>query len=54
VLTAMVTVAREEMLPTPVAMWLPDLLLAVLAVVLFRRAASERPFVLPSLGRVRP
>jgi lipopolysaccharide export system permease protein len=54
VLTAMVTVAREEMLPTPVAMWLPDLLLAVLAVALFRRAASERPFALPSLGRVRP
>ncbi|MFN2376051.1 MAG: LPS export ABC transporter permease LptF [Candidatus Binatia bacterium] len=41
-LTVAVTVARERMLPTPAAMWLPDLLLAVLAFVLFRRAAAER------------
>ncbi|MFN2425672.1 MAG: LPS export ABC transporter permease LptF [Candidatus Binatia bacterium] len=44
-LTGAVTVAREQMLPTAVAMWLPDVLLATLAVVLFRRVAAEKPLV---------
>ncbi len=42
-LTGAVTIARERLLPVPVAMWLPDVLLALLAVVLFRRAVEERP-----------
>ena len=50
-LTGAVTLARELILPTAVAMWLPDVLLAALAVVLFRRAATEKPFVLPRLRR---
>ena len=49
-LSAAVTVAREQVLPTPVAMWLPDVLLATLAVVLFRRVADEKP-LMPSFSR---
>lgn len=53
-LTAAVTVAREQMLPTAVAMWLPDALLAMLAIVLFRRAAAEKPLsFFSSLGARR-
>jgi lipopolysaccharide export LptBFGC system permease protein LptF len=44
-ITAAVTIAREQVVPTSVAMWLPNVLLAALAVVLFRRASSERPLV---------
>lgn len=43
-LTGAVTLAREQTLPTAVAMWMPDVLLAVLAVVLFRRATAEKRF----------
>lgn len=50
-LTGAVTVAREEILPTAAAMWTPDLLLATLTIVLFRRAANEKRFVFPSLRR---
>jgi len=47
-LTASVTVAREQVMPAAVAMWLPNVLLASLAVVLFRRVAAEKPlFALP-------
>ena len=46
-ITGAVTVAREQVLPTAVAMWMPDVLLAVLAVVLFRRASGEKPMTLP-------
>lgn len=44
-LTGAVTIARERMLPVPVAMWLPDVLLALLALVLFRRAVEEKPLL---------
>lgn len=50
-LTLAVTVAREQMLPTAVAMWLPDVFLAGLTIVLFQRASSERRFQFPSLRR---
>jgi len=47
-LTGAVTLAREQTLPTAVAMWMPDVLLAALAVVLFRRATAEKRFSLAS------
>jgi len=47
-LTGAVTIAREQMLPAPAALWLPNLLLATLAYVLFQHAAGEKPVKLPS------
>ena len=41
-LSGAVTVAREQILPVGVAMWLPDVLLATLAALLFARASAER------------
>ena len=41
-LTASVTIAREQIVPTWLAMWLPNALLAVLAWLLFRRASDQR------------
>jgi lipopolysaccharide export LptBFGC system permease protein LptF len=52
-LTGAVTVAREEILPVAVAMWIPDLLLAVFAAALFQRVSSERPFAMPIVRKVR-
>jgi lipopolysaccharide export system permease protein len=52
-LTGAVTVAREEMVPVAVAMWTPDVLLALFAVWLFRRVSSERPITVPFLRRAR-
>lgn len=52
-LTGAVTIAREQLVPAPVAMWLPDVLLAVLAFVLFRRASGERPLALPLRSRMQ-
>ncbi|HXC50196.1 MAG TPA: LPS export ABC transporter permease LptF [Candidatus Limnocylindrales bacterium] len=40
-LTGSVTVAREQIIPTWVAMWLPNALLALLASMLFRRASDQ-------------
>ncbi|HEY2772640.1 MAG TPA: LPS export ABC transporter permease LptF [Candidatus Binatia bacterium] len=47
-LTVSVTLAREQVVPTPVAMWLPDAMLAMLAVALYRRAASESRTLVPA------
>jgi lipopolysaccharide export system permease protein len=52
-LTGAVTVAREEMLPAGVAMWIPDVLLALFAALLFKRVSSERPFVMPFRRQAR-
>ena len=52
-LTGAVTVARQQVVPTAVAMWAPDAVLAALAMVMFRREAAEKSFSLPSLPRRR-
>lgn len=54
-LTGSVTLARQQVMPTAVAMWIPDALLAVLATAMFRRAAAEKPLGLapPALRRSR-
>lgn len=50
-LTGAVTLARQQTVPIALAMWTPNVLLAVVAVTLFRRASAERP--LWAIGRVR-
>lgn len=50
-LTGAVTIARQQVVPTAVAMWAPDAVLALLAIVMFRREAAEKSFSLPSLRR---
>lgn len=52
-LSGAVTVSREQMLPTAVAMWLPDVLLAAFAVATFRRATTEKPLVISPRRRAR-
>jgi lipopolysaccharide export system permease protein len=52
-LTGAVTVARERILPVAVAMWLPDVLLAAFALLMFRRVSGERPAALLTFGRAR-
>jgi lipopolysaccharide export system permease protein len=54
-LTGSVTLARQQVMPTAVSMWIPDALLALLAAGMFRRAAAEKPLGirLPGLGRSR-
>lgn len=51
-LTGAVTVARQQLVPTGLAMWIPDVVLAALGIAMFRREAAEKSFALPSL-RVR-
>jgi lipopolysaccharide export system permease protein len=52
-LTGAVTVAREEMMPVAVAMWIPDVVLALFAAWLFQRVSSERPVGMPFARGVR-
>lgn len=57
-LSTAVTVAREGVLPPVLAMWAPNILLGIVTVVVFRRAAAEKPLAawtanLPSFGRHR-
>jgi lipopolysaccharide export system permease protein len=41
-LTGAVTVARQQVVPTALAMWTPDAVLAALAFAMFRREAAEK------------
>lgn len=55
-LTGAVTLARQQMVPTALSMWSPNLLLGGLGLWLFLRSATERPLLLglPRLRRREP
>lgn len=45
-LTGAVTLARQQIVPTALSIWLPNLLLGGLGLWLFRRSVTERPLML--------
>jgi len=49
-LTGAVTLAREQTVATAVAMWLPNIVLGLLGLWMFRRTAAERPLLGPVGG----
>lgn len=52
-LTGAVTVARQQLVPTAVAMWTPDLVLAALGIAMFRRESAEKSFAMPKPLRLK-